>query len=85
LAVALLLAALFFLGETDSGQVYLRGKPANPSDHFVVDDQYMGAALAPFIYCLVPASLLFLHVCVSVIGTKFRSAKRNTAAQSVVE
>jgi hypothetical protein len=49
---------VFVLGISDRGQRYLIGTPA--SDHWQRDDQYMGAGLAPYVYCLMPAVLLIL-------------------------
>ena len=57
ISAALLIALVFFI--TDTGQVILRGKvPANVSPERLDDDIYMGAALAPYAYLLVPAVIL---------------------------
>ena len=56
LGLTVLLFALFLIGITERGQRYLIGKPS--SDHWQRDDQYMGAGLAPYVYCLAPGSIL---------------------------
>ena len=56
LALAAFLFVLFGLGISGPGQKLLIGKPS--ADHWVRDDQYMGAALAPLVYCLAPAIIL---------------------------
>jgi hypothetical protein len=58
LLFSVLLWFVFVFGISDRGQRYLIGSPA--SDHWQRDDQYMGAALAPYVYCLMPAVLLIL-------------------------
>ena len=60
LGTAAVLFVLFSLGITGRGQEYLIGKPA--TDYWQCDDQYMGAGLAPYFYCLAPAIIL------SIIG-----------------
>lgn len=60
LVTASILFALFLLGESPIGQRSLIGKL--PPDHFEADDRYMGAGLAPFAYCLLPA------IVVTVVG-----------------
>jgi hypothetical protein len=57
MAVAVVLFALFLLGISEPGQRYLIGAPSE--GHWMRDDQYMGAALAPYVYCLVPSLLCF--------------------------
>jgi hypothetical protein len=56
------LAALFFcffvFGITDVGQVILRGRIPPSVGNFQLDDIYMGAALAPWVYGLGPFLLL---------------------------
>jgi hypothetical protein len=49
---------LFLLGMSPVGQRYLIGTPS--PDHWVLDDQVMGAGLAPIVYCLVPSVALFI-------------------------
>jgi hypothetical protein len=56
LGAAAILCVLFIIGISDRGQSYLIGKPS--PDHWRRDDQYMGAALAPYVYCLAPALIL---------------------------
>lgn len=56
LGFAILLFVLFLLGISDRGQRYLIGTPA--LDHWERDDQYMGAAIAPYVYCLAPSLIL---------------------------
>jgi hypothetical protein len=56
------LSALFFcffvFGITDVGQVILRGRIPPNATHWQLDDIYMGAGLAPWVYGLVPSVLL---------------------------
>jgi hypothetical protein len=56
------LSALFFcffvFGITDVGQVVLRGRIPPSLGNFQLDDIYMGAALAPWVYGLGPFLLL---------------------------
>jgi hypothetical protein len=56
--LSMVLLGLFLLGISPVGQHYLVGAPS--PDHLVLDDQVMGAGLAPFVYCLVPSVALFL-------------------------
>jgi hypothetical protein len=63
--VALVLSAIFLcfflFGITDVGETVLRGRiPPNVS-HWELDDIYMGAGLAPWVWGLAP-SLLFAFV-----------------------
>lgn len=55
---ALLLFVAFGLGISEWGQRFLIGTPA--ADHWQRDDQYMGAGLAPYAYCLAPGMILVL-------------------------
>jgi hypothetical protein len=52
LATAAILLILFLIGISSRGQRYLIGAPS--ADHWQRDDQYMGAGLAPYVYCLAP-------------------------------
>ncbi|AFL86617.1 hypothetical protein Terro_0268 [Terriglobus roseus DSM 18391] len=65
---AALLFAAFGLGISERGQRLLIGTPA--ADHWQRDDQYMGAGLAPFAYCLAPGIVLAL------LGIKFYIKER---------
>ena len=62
--VAFGLSVLFFcffvFGITDIGQVVLRGRIPLGAGNFQLDDIYMGAALAPWVYGLGPCILLAL-------------------------
>ncbi len=58
LGLAVALFCLFLVGISPAGQSYLIGTPSE--DHWVRDDQYMGAGLAPYVYCLVPSFGLFI-------------------------
>ena len=61
LSFAALLCALFLIGESGPGQEFLRGTPKQNETHFETDDRYMGAGLAPFVYCLIPGIALFIY------------------------
>jgi len=68
--LAVILFACFLWGISDSGQRYLIGTPS--PDHWVRDDQFMGAGAAPFIYCLLPSLVL---VVIAVIFFVFERKK----------
>ena len=55
IGVAVLLFVMFLIGVSDRGQRYLVGQPS--TDHWQRDDQYMGAGLAPYVYCLAPGTV----------------------------
>jgi hypothetical protein len=55
---AALLFVMFGVGISERGQRFVIGTPA--TDHWQRDDQYMGAGLAPYVYCLAPAVVLVL-------------------------
>ena len=57
-----LLLILFALGISSPGQLWLRGDV--PQDHWKADDAYIGAGLAPYVFCFVPAIGL---VCVGAV------------------
>ena len=69
LLVAGVLLAAFLLGISPAGQRFLIGTPSE--DHWVRDDQYMGAGLAPYVYCLLPSL-----ICFAVFGFMFSSDMR---------
>jgi hypothetical protein len=68
LTAAIVFLALFLMGESNFGQRFLVGTP--PSDHWELDDRVMGAALAPFVYCLVPAMFFFAAFLVMLLLEK---------------
>ena len=61
LACSAFLCGLFFIGESDFGQEALRGTSKPNESHFEADDRYMGAGLAPFVYCLAPGVVLLIY------------------------
>jgi hypothetical protein len=61
---------LFLLGITDAGQTILRGRISPTVSHWELDDIWMGAALAPWVYGLAPAVVLGL------IGSGLLAASR---------
>ena len=68
---------LFFLfGVTEKGQQILRGRIPSNATHWQLDDIYMGAGLAPVVYGLFPAVLLFIVGC----GFLFLNWRRKRAA-----
>jgi hypothetical protein len=76
LVVAALLFVLFLVGHSDFCQRLLIGQPS--ADHWQRDDQYMGAALAHVVYCLVPSVLLaIVGTALFIIDRKRRSAGPN--------
>jgi hypothetical protein len=72
LMCAALLFALFLIGKSDSGQQVLRGKPKPNETHFEADDRYMGAGLAPFVYCLAPGTALFIYGVADILVYRLR-------------
>jgi hypothetical protein len=56
--LAILFLAFFLFGITDTGQTVLRGQSPPNATGFELDDIYMGAGFAPWVYGLVPAVLL---------------------------
>jgi hypothetical protein len=72
----LTLLALCFLGESPAGQAYLLGTPSK--DHWVADDQAMGAGLAPIVYGFAPGVIFLGVACVLYIGDRRRRAKITT-------
>ena len=77
LTCAALLFALFLIGESDTGQELLRGKPRPNETHVDADDRFMGAAFAPLVYCLVPGGILFLYGVGDILITR---AQRKVAS-----
>jgi hypothetical protein len=71
--LGVVLLGLFLAGISPAGQSYLIGKPLE--DHWERDDQYMGAALAPYVYCLVPSFLFFTGSVVTYSVERRRSRK----------
>lgn len=67
------LVGLYFLGESPAGQRYLIGNPSQ--DHWIADDQAMGAGLAPLVYCLMPGVLLVASSCILYFVDRRRSPK----------
>jgi hypothetical protein len=67
---------LFLIGISQAGQRYLVGTPSE--DHWERDDQYMGAALAPYVYCLVPG-FLFLTGSLVAYSVDRRNRRRNSS------
>ena len=53
-----LFLCFFVFGITDVGQVVLRGQIPPNATHWQLDDIYMGAGLAPWVYGLGPSLLL---------------------------
>jgi hypothetical protein len=72
LICAALLFALFLIGESDSGQGLLRGTPKPNETHFEADNRYMGAGLAPIVYCLVPGVVLFIYGVGDILLSRIR-------------
>jgi hypothetical protein len=68
LIFSIALFLLFLAGVSDWGQRYLIGTP--PTDHWVADDRAMGAGLAPYAYCLLPAILLLMGTGTSYVADR---------------
>jgi hypothetical protein len=74
IAGVLLLAFMFFVA--DAGQESLRRPYMHPGmSHFELDDVYMGAGLAPFVYLLAPGMLVVLAAFASLIVDDRRTKK----------
>jgi hypothetical protein len=65
----------FAVGVTNFGQTFLRGDIPADTGHIKVDDIYMGAGLAPWVYGLLPFVLLFMLGLISW----FRGQRKNPA------
>jgi hypothetical protein len=59
-ALSALFLCFFVFGITDIGQFVLRSRIPAGAGNFQLDDIYMGAALAPWVYGLGPCLLLAL-------------------------
>jgi hypothetical protein len=69
---ALFLCAFFFF-ITDIGQQALRGRIPAHATGFQLDDIYMGAGLAPWVYMLIPS------ICFMLLGAALNfKGKRNS-------
>jgi hypothetical protein len=55
----------FIFGVTDYGQNFLRGDIPPGTDHWKLDDIYMGAGLAPWVYGLIPFMALNVTALIS--------------------
>lgn len=60
IAVSGLFFCFFLFGITDLGQTLLRGRIQQNATHWELDDIYMGAGLAPWVYGLAPSVLFAL-------------------------
>ena len=70
--LSVLFLCFFVLGITDVGQNILRGRiPPNVS-HSQLDDIYMGAGLAPWVYGLGPSVVLAFIGSAFVLAQRFR-------------
>jgi hypothetical protein len=54
-ALSIALFAFFLFGVSERGQELLRGRIPENASHMEVDDIYMGAGLAPWVFGLVPS------------------------------
>src|ERR1035441_2464431 len=79
IAVGLLLLGL--LGLTEWGQNLLRGVAPVNETPFQADDRYMGAGLAPIIYCVVASILLFAYVSLSLLWMRLRLRSSSSNAK----
>jgi len=71
--LSVLFLSFFLFGITDFGQVFLRGRIPPNASHWELDDIYMGAGLAPWVYGLVPCVLLALIGAALLYRLKHRS------------
>jgi hypothetical protein len=70
-----LFLCFFLFGITDTGQHVLRGRIPPNATHWQLDDIYMGAGLAPWVYGLAPAVLLAALGSVLVLSHRIRSRR----------
>ena len=70
---SLLLFCVFLFGITDFGQTLLRGHIPPDATHWELDDIYMGAGLAPWVYALGPSVLLALVGSGLLVAQRLRS------------
>ncbi len=61
LVLSAVLCLLFLLVESPPGRSFLLGKPSPSQTHWEADDRYMGAGLAPVVYCLAPGVALLVY------------------------
>jgi hypothetical protein len=67
----------FLIGVTDYGQVVLRGEIPPNADHWQLDDIYMGAGFAPWVYGLIPGLLLLVVAMGSLVFDRAKN-EQNT-------
>jgi hypothetical protein len=67
-----LFLCFFLFGITDIGQTFLRGRIPQNASHSQLDDIYMGAGLAPWVYGLAPCVMLALVGAVLFISRRLR-------------
>jgi hypothetical protein len=72
----------FAFGITEMGQEILRGKISPGIDHGTLDDIYMGAGLAPWVYGFVPFIFLCGSGMLSWILDLFKQLKSVSNADS---
>ena len=77
LICAAFLFVLFLMGKSDSGQQVLRGNSKPNETHFEADDRYIGAGLAPFVYCVAPGVALFLYGVADILVYRVRRKTSN--------
>ena len=70
---SVLFLCFFLFGISDFGQTVLVGRIPPNADHWQVDDIYMGAGLAPWVYGLAPAALLAALGSGLVVGYRLKS------------
>jgi hypothetical protein len=70
---SILFLCFFLFGITDIGQTVLRGRIPLHAEHWQVDDMYMGAGLAPWVYGPAPAALLAALGSGLVVGCRLKS------------
>ena len=74
--LSILFLCFFAFGITNAGQVVLRGRIPQNASHWQLDDIYMGADLAPWVYGLGPCILLALIGSVLFVTHKLKHRTR---------
>lgn len=74
--LSVLFLCFFVFGITDIGQTVLRGKIPPNIDHGRLDDIYMGAGLAPWVYGLAPSLLLAFIGGTLLLSSRFKLTEK---------
>ena len=77
-SVSALFLCFFLFGLTDVGQTILRGRIPPNASHSQLDDIYLGAGLAPWVYGLAPCVLLALVGSALLLSEQIKRTTKRT-------